>query len=99
MITRTRTEHPAQRALRNIVAEVSAVIPRGLKGDKYWDMTVEAHDACIDAVRACEANDCFETRQAVRQAGEAWKEAWLRAGRAWAADLGRQDRERNAERK
>lgn len=92
MITTRRAEHPAQKALRRVVAEVSAIIPRRLKGDKYWDMTVEAHDAFIDAVRACEAHDCAETRDEVRRTGRAWKEAWLRAGRAWAADQGRKDR-------
>ncbi len=56
MITKPRS-HPAQIALRRIVADVSSIIPRGLKGDKYWQMTFEAHDRFIDAVRACERND------------------------------------------
>ena len=82
----TRYEHPAQKALRRIVADVSSVIPRELKGDKYWTMTVEAHDAFIDAVRACETNDTAETRDAVRRTGAAWKASWVRAAEAWKRD-------------
>ena len=85
MTTATR-RHPAQRALQHIVKDVSSCIPRDLKGDEYWSMTVEAHDAFIDAVRACEANDTPETRDAVRSTGREWKESWLRAARAWRKD-------------
>ena len=85
MIT-TRHEHPAQKALRRIVADVSAIIPRALKGDEYWRMTVEAHDAFIDAVRACEQHDTLDTRDAVRKTGAAWKAAWMAAVEQWKAD-------------
>lgn len=83
MVTQHRAEHPAQVALRRIVADVATVIPRELKGKRYWQMTVREHEAFIDAVRACETNDCAETRNAVRRTGAAWKDAWVRASRAW----------------
>lgn len=84
--------HPAQKALERIVADVSKVIPRKLKGDRYWRMTRASHNAFIDAVRACEANDTPETRDAVRRTGEAWKESWVRASRVWAVEQGRKAR-------
>lgn len=85
MITKTQA-HPAQSALRRIVADVSSIIPRDLKGDKYWHMTTEAHDRFVDAVRACERVDSQYTRDEVRRTGAEWKDSWREAIAVWTED-------------
>lgn len=85
MITKPRM-NPAQMALRRIVSDVSSMIPRELKGDKYWHMTSDANDRFVDAVRACEEIDSPENRDAVRVTGAAWKESWRLAIQAWMED-------------
>lgn len=87
MATATHEESAAQVAFRRVVARVSSLIPSDFPpDDEYWRRTYRAHDAFMDAVRACESNDSAANRDRVRRAARAWEEAWREAVAAWKED-------------
>lgn len=82
----TRQMSPAEMAMRRVAEQIGTDMPKGFSGDKYWLMTVETHDAFVDAVDVCRTHDTQANRDAVRQTGSAWRKAWTRAYDAFRED-------------
>lgn len=82
----TKVMSPADTAMKRVTGQIGEHMPEGFGGDQYWKMTVETHDAFVDAVALCRERDTQVNRDAVRQTGAAWRRAWAGAYEAFRKD-------------